>query len=309
MSSPTTKPAPAPTSKPDPHAWWIVGLIVEFVALAAAVLWYPKAADAAVWLILVTVGAWRFRSLRTGPSDKDQEEQKKREEKESHELPSPLYEAYRLEKWFELKKLEYEKAAERYDNIYRAVWQNFSYLAVLAGGILAFGAKDLTWAAAYFLSLTPLAFWYLATFLPMDHYGDETRKRLLLIEDEINLIYFPKPTDPKLRHFTLFRLSKYKWRVQNAVHYFGVVVCAFWALMGVLTVHRVIDPSSGGPVISPRQTVQLEPQPFRIEMRDTAMAGVRDSLAVLSRRVQSIDSILRCRASTAGAQGRPVCKP
>jgi hypothetical protein len=307
MSSPPTTPTSVPTSKPKSHARWVVGLIVESAALAAAVLRYPKAIDAAFWLILVTVGVWRFRSLKTGPSDKDKEEQKRREEKESHELPSPLYEAHRVEKWFELKKLEYEKAAERYDNIYRAVWQNFSYLAVLAGGILAFGAKDLSWAAAYFLSLTPLAFWYIATFLPMDHYGDETRKRLLLIEDEINEIYFPKPTDPKLRHFTLFRLSKYKWRVQNAVNYFGVVVCAFWVLMGVLTIHRAIDPSSGRPMIPSRQTVQLEPQPFHVEMRDPATAGVRDSLAMLSRRVQSIDSILRCRP--AGARGRPVCNP
>jgi hypothetical protein len=38
---------------------------------------------------------------------------------------------------FELLKLEYEKAAERYENVYRAMWQNFSYLSLISAGTLA----------------------------------------------------------------------------------------------------------------------------------------------------------------------------
>jgi hypothetical protein len=49
----------------------------------------------------------------------------------------------RREKWYDLHKMEYELAAARYENIYRAIWQNFSYMAVLAGGILTFGAWPL----------------------------------------------------------------------------------------------------------------------------------------------------------------------
>ena len=40
---------------------------------------------------------------------------------------------------FEAFKLEYEKAAQRDENVYRAIWQNFHYMAFFAGGIFAFG--------------------------------------------------------------------------------------------------------------------------------------------------------------------------
>jgi hypothetical protein len=297
-----------PTATPKSHRrWWVASLVVEVAALGAF-LAYAWPVDVVIGLILFTAVAWRLNSLQTGLSEKEKDEQRKREEKESRELPSPFYEAQRLEKWFELKKLEYDKAADRYDNIYRAAWQNFSYLAVLSGGILAFGAKDLYWATAYCLALTPLAFWYIATFLPLDHYGDKTRNRLSLIEDEINQIYFPKPTDPKLRHFTSFRVSKYKWRVQDAVGYFGIVVCLFWVQMVVLAAHHAVDPSSARPEVLPRQALQLEPQPLHVEISNPEIATLRESLTFVSRKVQSIDSLLRCRMMAVGAQGRPPCK-
>jgi hypothetical protein len=47
--------------------------------------------------------------------------------------------------------MEYEKAAERYENLYRALWQNFSYLSLLSAAILTFGSNQLeTWATVFF---------------------------------------------------------------------------------------------------------------------------------------------------------------
>jgi hypothetical protein len=40
-----------------------------------------------------------------------------------------------------LYTLEYEKAAERYENIYRSIWTIFSYLTAVAAGFLAFGSE------------------------------------------------------------------------------------------------------------------------------------------------------------------------
>ena len=205
-----------------------------------------------------------------------------------------------------MRKLEYEKAADRYDNIYRAVWQNFSYLAVLSGGILAFGTRDLDWAAAFFLALTPLTFWYFAQFHPMDHYGDETRKRLSAIEDDLNRMYFPLPTDLKIRHFTSFKVSKYRWRVRNAVHVFGVAVSATWLLMLVLAVDRtVISGKSAKPATA--QALQLEPQPFQIELPNSGVDALRDSLSALSTRVHVVDSLVRCQLDAIKARRRPAC--
>src|SRR5436190_14389232 len=114
------------------------------------------------------------------------------------------------EKWYELKTLEYKLAAERYDNIYQAVWQNFSYMAILSGGIATFGVKDQGGLQPHLvaLALTPLLFWFLASYLPLDHYGNETRERLAAIETELNNLYFSGEKDPKLQHFRLFEATK-----------------------------------------------------------------------------------------------------
>lgn len=49
-----------------------------------------------------------------------------------------------LTRGFELFKLEYQQAADRFENIYKAIWQIFSYMGVLAAGILTFGARNLS---------------------------------------------------------------------------------------------------------------------------------------------------------------------
>ncbi len=275
---------------------WPIGvmLFAAFTLLAMQL----RLEDLVIWLFICFASGYALYRLK---ADSSTEQEGARVDIQSRVALKETTKA-----WFDLLKLEYEKAADRYDNIYRAIWQNFSYMAVLAGGILTFGSKDLDRVFVYFLALTPLTFWFVATFLPMDHYGDETRKRLSSIEDQINLIYFPKKTDPQLKHFKLFKASKYKWRVREIVAIFGCIISALWALMAVLSIHNVLD---GRSVSASSQAVRVGPQPFHVEVRDPRLPAVRDSLATLSRRVQSVDSLLRCRLIPLGAPGRPSCKP
>ncbi len=90
------------------------------------------------------------------------------------------------EQGFEAFKLEYEKAAERYENVYKAVWQNFYYMAFFAGGLFAFSPAALPITLRGGIGLIPLVFWFWATFLPLDHYGRQTRLRLGIIEEILN---------------------------------------------------------------------------------------------------------------------------
>lgn len=87
----------------------------------------------------------------------------------------------------DLYKLEYETAAERYENIYKAIWTNFSYMSVVAGAILTFGSNFYPNATLIaFLSCLPLLFWYYATFIPMNRYGYKAVGRLAEIEELLN---------------------------------------------------------------------------------------------------------------------------
>lgn len=82
-----------------------------------------------------------------------------------------------------LYELEYRIAAGRYENIYKAIWQNFSYMAALSAGILAFSSKALPLSTVVALSCIPLLFWFFATYLPMDHYARQARRRAAEIEE------------------------------------------------------------------------------------------------------------------------------
>ena len=120
----------------------------------------------------------------------------------------------------ELYALEYEKGAERYENIYKAVWANFSYLTVVSGGIYAFGSRLFSWEMTAVLAVIPLVFWWLAIFEPMNRYGDEVAGRLSEVEKILNSRYEayivtplqrdpprdlpPGYTDFGLKHFTRF---------------------------------------------------------------------------------------------------------
>jgi hypothetical protein len=86
----------------------------------------------------------------------------------------------------ELYKLEYEKAAERYDNVYRSIWNIFSYMTAVAAGFLAFGAERIEPHALICIASVPLIFWFWTTYLPLDRYGTDVIKRLGTIEGTLN---------------------------------------------------------------------------------------------------------------------------
>jgi hypothetical protein len=86
----------------------------------------------------------------------------------------------------QLYTLEYQKAAERYDNIYRSIWTIFSYLTAVAAGFLAFGADRIEHHALICIASIPLLFWFWTTYLPLDRYGNEVINRLGEIECVLN---------------------------------------------------------------------------------------------------------------------------
>jgi len=79
----------------------------------------------------------------------------------------------------ELYKMEYERCAQRYDDLYRAAWTNFSYIALIAGAILTFGSARFMPELSIFLATIPLLFWWLASFEPLNRYGDQVENRSL----------------------------------------------------------------------------------------------------------------------------------
>lgn len=107
----------------------------------------------------------------------------------------------------DLYKLEYQKCADRYDNIYRAVWTNFSYVVAIAGVFLAFGQSRLPYSElGWLIAIVLLLFWYFASYLPLNDYGDDVAKRLKELEKIVNSLAFGIVLDggqrEGLRHFT-----------------------------------------------------------------------------------------------------------
>ena len=124
----------------------------------------------------------------------------------------------------ELHKLEYEKAAERYDNIYRSMWTIFSYLTAVAAGVLAFGADRIERHALICFAASPLIFWFWTTYLPLDRYGTESLRRLGQIEKLLNtqfhttLDHFMPSADKELSVFKGLRQAfKAKTKKSKAV--------------------------------------------------------------------------------------------
>jgi hypothetical protein len=101
------------------------------------------------------------------------------------------------ERAMQLYTLEYQKAAERYENIYRSIWTIFSYLAVLAAGFLTFGASRIDKHASIFIAMSPLLFWFWTTYLPLDRYGNRALGRLAELEPFLNSRF-----KTALKHFT-----------------------------------------------------------------------------------------------------------
>lgn len=99
----------------------------------------------------------------------------------------------------QLYTLEYQKAAERYENIYRSMWTIFSYLAAVAAGLLTFGSNRIEQHALVCIAALPLLFWFWTTYLPLDRYGNQTVMRLGELEKILN-----KQFKTELSHFSRY---------------------------------------------------------------------------------------------------------
>jgi len=233
-----------------------------------------------------------------------------------------------LQQRFEVYKLEYQIAADRYDNIYKAIWQNFSYMAILAGGILTFGTRTLSMYWAGFLSLMPLLFWFIATYLPMDHYARGARKRAADIEKILtsDFLKLNIPEDGpiedatrQIRHFRDFGLEDPtfhwgkagKWRykgfpphVNQVVVPVGILLCVAAAVLFVagLTAsrpasqpQRVVITSESGPI--PVQATMSTSDSLRADLARAMIKLDRmDTQAVKTDSV--LRAILRCVRKT-----------
>jgi hypothetical protein len=107
-------------------------------------------------------------------------------------------------------KMEYETCAKRYNDLYSAAWTNFSYMALFAGGILTFGGTRFVTSLTAFLSCLPLLFWWIATFEPLNRYGDDVQRDLGRTERALNALAvstipnIPRDASAGLRHFQDF---------------------------------------------------------------------------------------------------------
>ncbi len=108
---------------------------------------------------------------------------------------------------FEAYKLEYEQAAARYENIYKAVWQNFSYMALVSGALLTFGKETIGLVISGFLACLPLIFWYWSTYEPLNRYGEGVLQTLKRCEANINE-QAGIPLYRQLDHYTSFADGK-----------------------------------------------------------------------------------------------------
>jgi hypothetical protein len=206
------------------------------------------------------------------------------------ETPAPRELQYLVDQpethWFDLLRLEYEKGADRYENIYKAIWQNFSYSAVLAAAILTFGANQLRLDFLSFVALAPLIFWFIATFRPLNHYGEQTRQRLKGIESDFNDLYFaasvretPKGVKNPVRfqHFTRFGTERPLWRVSEVITtcWFVISLAWLWLRANVL--------SSTDP-----RPFQVKHEPSHVTVELPQVSKLLDSIQHLGSRVDSV---------------------
>lgn len=195
---------------------------------------------------------------------------------------------------FEIFKLEYEQAAQRYENIYKAIWQIFSYMSALAAAIVAFGANNLPLSTVVYITPLPLLFWLVAIYIPMDFYGQQSRQRLANIEKDINE-GFLNYSQKKLKHFSDFQAQrkfnplKLQWRVRHAILFFALVAAIVWFWLAVtFTNSSQLKPKSS------RMEIKLEP-PVQIQTQEPQLQELNTELELLSKKLDTIESLIRAR--------------
>ncbi|MEW6208173.1 MAG: hypothetical protein AB1631_07385 [Acidobacteriota bacterium] len=130
----------------------------------------------------------------------------------------------------ELSKMEYEKGATRYEDIYKASWTNFSYLAAVSGAILAFGGDKFGLVGAGILASVPLLFWYWATFEPLNEYGDKVVDELKNIEERLNDTY-----KTELKIYTQFaKRAKQHAKIDKYIIYPALVLVVLAAVVVII---------------------------------------------------------------------------
>jgi hypothetical protein len=128
---------------------------------------------------------------------------------------------------FEFYKLEYERATIRYENIYNAMWQIFQYMAAISGALLAFGGDRIEqhWLAV--LVCLPLTFWFFATYLPLDRYGNNALAHLKKLEASLNGDY-----KTNLSHFSDFDARRKEAPLGRVKTWMVIMVVALFLTIG-----------------------------------------------------------------------------
>jgi hypothetical protein len=156
--------------------------------------------------------------------------------------PNPALEAY---------KLEYQLAAGRYENIYKALWQIFSYLSAVTGALLTFGGDHFQQNFLWVLASLPLFFWYLSTYLPMNYYGDLCLMRLVAVETDIN-----RESGADIKHYAHFSDNRSKGlRVRHIVHVFCIALGLILAVNG----YKAIRACRSGVPLFREKSVETKP--------------------------------------------------
>lgn len=201
---------------------------------------------------------------------------------------------------FNLFKLEYEQAAERYENIYRAIWQIFQYMALLSGGILTFASKDERFPIQFiiFIALIPLIFWFLATYIPMDKYGRDLGKRLSEIENQLNekftnywSLNHYKPFDGREQKASvLWPPCKWWWRARFVIVSFGMILLIAFIVSLVCTIEYY---SSNSTLKASLNKLELELSPLEVTLQNPESKELKNTLDILSKKIDSIDLVVQ----------------
>jgi hypothetical protein len=221
----------------------------------------------------------------------------------------------------ELFKLEYVQAGQRYENIYKAIWQIFSYMAALTAAILTFASRNIPFLYVMIIAPFPLTFWYLAIYLPMDNYGQEIRARLSNIEKNLNTEFATiMGSNVKFNHFLNFNnkmnssqhnnsndtspnfqeyfkkvLSSFykktsdKPRVSKRVKCFAIFITLFWIVACII---NVINPSNQ----SASNLTQIEHKfqsPVQLQIQNSQIQDLNKELQILSKKLDNIELLLR----------------
>lgn len=190
----------------------------------------------------------------------------------------------------ELFKLEYVQAAQRYENIYKAIWQIFSYMAALTAAILAFASRNIPLLLVILIAPFPLVFWFVAIYLPMDNYGQQSRTTLSDIETNLNQEFLYEG-NYQFSHFCNFNKKRPRFRVRYAVIAFALIGGLIW----FLSLFLVASNHSNQLGSNLTQFEHRFTTPVKVQLQEPQAQDLNKELQILSNKLDSIESLLRER--------------